>query len=653
MDFAYELPLWWERTYPMLAEGLRSPDFDALLLLRWSVQCLAISLLIFLADYLLGAGLLYTLSRRYELLMPAPLRIALSLGLGNGLGGLLVFGLGAVRRLTPAMATIVLVASAIAGAVLLWRQSGGFRWAVRPFRALRPTGISLALLVLFAPLLALQELDLQMPVLEGDSMLYHMASARWYAEHHALAYHPGIRFNAQPQQTVMLYLRHWLITGEETQLKLVNWEYLAILFCTLLGGVRLLGARRLAPAAILLVLASPVFCWTTKMEMADLGMTTYLTLGVVLLLRALRQPSWIWCGLAGLMLGFAGASKLQGLVTVAGFVLVWLALTGFGGQWKVRELMRPAAWLAAGIALPGVGWWIRSLWFTGSPAYPFLSGSPEAKALFAVSMRYGLGHDALALLTLPWHMFNKKPYIFADPYIFGFPMLILVLVGFAAVWRTRARVSPAVLFLLGGFLAYFSFWFFTGQVMRYLASMLPVMALLLASALVALRLRQVRWWAIAPLALVAILAAATPSRMLLHGVLSPVTDGQQAVVRVTALPHYRAVRALNRLAHPRERVYLWFCEDARFHVRATSYGDWLGDYSYQWLGRGATSTQQMLDRLRGAGFKYIMVDRDRAKQGGVSYRNDFLRSAFVLDEGTSGGAELVIREGRYRVFKID
>ena len=653
MVFAYELPLWWERTFPMLAEGLRSPDFDGLLLLRWSAQCLSLSLLIFLADYLFGAGLLFTLSRRYPLILPAPLRIALILAMGNGLGGLLVFWLGCVRLLTPAMVTFTLAAAAITGAALLGRQAGGFRWALKPFRALRPRGVSLALLLLFLPALALQELDLQMPVLEGDSMLYHMASARWYDQHHGLAYHPGIRFNAQPQQTVLLYLRHWLITGEETQIKLVNWEYLAILFCTLLGGVRLLGARRLAPVAILLVLASPVFCWTTKMEMADLGMTTYLTLGVVLLLRALRQPSWIWCGLAGLMLGFAGASKLQGLVTVAGFVLVWLALTGFGGQWKATQLMRPAAWLAAGIALPGVGWWIRSWWFTGSPAYPFFSGSPESKALLEVSMRYGLGHDWLALLTLPWHMFNKVPFVFADPYIFGFPMLILVLVGFAAVARSRARMSPEVLLLLGGFLAYFTFWFFTGQVMRYLASLLPVMALLLGSGLVALRVRQVRWWAIAPLALVALLASATSSRMLLHGVLSPVTDRQQAVVRVTALPHYRAARALNRLAHPRERVYLWFCEDNRFHVRATSYGDWIGEYSYGWLGRQAASTQQMIDRLRGAGFKYVMVDRDRANQGGVSYRNDFLRSAFVLDEGTSGGAELVIREGRYRVFKID
>ena len=100
MGFAYELPLWWERTFPMLAEGLRSPGFDGLLLLRWSAQCLAISLLIFLADYLFGAGLLYTLNRRYRLPMPAPLRIALSLALGNGLGGLLVFGLGALRRLS-------------------------------------------------------------------------------------------------------------------------------------------------------------------------------------------------------------------------------------------------------------------------------------------------------------------------------------------------------------------------------------------------------------------------------------------------------------------------------------------------------------------------------------------------------------------------
>ena len=88
-------------------------------------------------------------------------------------------------------------------------------------------------------------------------------------------------------------------------------------------------------------------------------------------------------------------------------------------------------------------------------------------------------------------------------------------------------------------------------------------------------------------------------------------------------------------------------------MRATSYGDWLGDYNFHWLGRGQATTQQMLDRLRGAGFKYIMVDRERAKWGGENYQADFLRSAFVLDEGPSGDAQLVIREGRYRVFKLD
>lgn len=61
MRFAYELPRWWERTFPQLAHA----DFDPLLLLRWSTQSLAISLLIFLIDYLLGAGLLFALSRRY------------------------------------------------------------------------------------------------------------------------------------------------------------------------------------------------------------------------------------------------------------------------------------------------------------------------------------------------------------------------------------------------------------------------------------------------------------------------------------------------------------------------------------------------------------------------------------------------------------
>lgn len=645
MRFAYELPLWWERTFPKLAHA----DFQPFLLARWSAQSLAISLLIFLADYLLGAGILLTLSRRYSLRMPPPLRVALSLALGNGLGGLLVFLLGAVGLLTPAALTLVLVASGLTGTALLWWQDG-FAW---PRRFRRPSGIVLALLLLFLPLLILQQLDLLMPVVEGDSMLYHLAAARWYVEHQALAYHPGIRFNAQPQHTVLLYLRQWQVTGEETNLKLLNWEYLTILWLTLLGGARLLGGRRLAPVAIVFVLASPVFCWITKMEMADLGLTVYLTLGAVLLLRALRQPHWLWYSLAGLLLGFAAASKLQGTLTVAGFVASWLVVAWFAHRWPPRELLRFSLCVSAGIAVPGVGWWIRSLWFTGSPAHPFFSGDPEAKALFAASVRYGFGHDWLAFLALPWRMVTESSYIFADPYIFGLPLLLLILVGGAALVRTRAKVAPEVFLLLSGFLVYFMFWFMTGQVMRYLASLLPVMALLFTSALVALGCRTVRWWAITPLALVALLAAATPSRVLLHGILPPVTEQDLTIVRVTALPHYRAARALNRLTHPKERVYLWFCEDIRFHVRATSYGDWFGLYSFGWLGRNAATTQQMLDRLRGAGFKYIVVDRERTKRGGSIYGNDFLRTAFVEEEGPSGDAELIIKEGRYRVFKLD
>lgn len=653
MRFAYELPLWWQHTFPQLAQT----EFDPLLLMRWATQSFLISFLVFVSDYLLGAGLLFAVTRRYPLTMPRPLRLALCLALGNALGGLLMFLLATVRLLTPNAVTILVIVSALTGIVLLRRQEGGVAWALQSFRGMRPRVVTLLLLALFLPLVVLQQLDLLMPVLEGDSMLYHMASARWYAEHHQLTYHPGIRFNAQPQQTVLVYLRQWLFTGEETNLKLVNWEFLAILFSTLAGGARLLGASRLAPAAVVFVLASPVFCWTTKMEMADLGLATYLTLGLVLLLRALRQPHWLWCALGGLMLGFAAASKLQGMVTVAGFVIAWLAVAWFGqlfGQaGRGRALLEALGALGVGIVLPGLGWWLRSLYFTGSPAYPFFSGSPESKALFAVSRNYGFGHDFFALAALPWRMVTESSYIFADPYIFGVPLFLLILVGMAAVLRQRARVSPAVVFLVGGLLAYFSFWFLTGQVMRYLASVLPVMALLWLSALTALRCRRLRWWAILPLALVAMLAVATPSRVLLHGTLPPVTDQQREVVQATALPFYRAVRELNRVAHPRERVYLWFCEDARFHVRSVSYGDWFGLYSFGWLGRGATTTQQMLDRLRGVGFKYIVVDRSRSKQGGTIYDNDFLQTSFVQDEGPSGDAELIVRDGRYRVFKLD
>lgn len=652
MRFAYELPLWWEHI-PLRLSQLVEPPFDALLLVRFAVQSLFLSLLIAAADYLFGAGLLFLFTRRYRFSLSGPLRIAVSLALGNGVGGVLVFLLGILRLLWSDVVTAVVIACGLYGVEVL-RRHDGLGWAFRPFASLKPKGLSLALLLLFIPLLVLQQLDLLMPVLEGDSTLYHMASASWYAQHHRLAYHPGIRFNAQPQQTVLLYLRHWLISGEEQNLKLVNWEYLAILFTTLLGGLRLLGARRLAPAAVIFMLVSPVFCWITKMEMADIGLTTYLTLGVVLLIRALAcRAQLISCALAGLMLGFAGASKLQGMVTVAGFVAIWFAVAWLKQHRPLRDLANSAVAIAAGIAAPGIGWWIRSLVYTGSPAYPFFTNSPDVKGLFAASVRYGFGHDWLALLAMPWRMVTESSYHFADPYIFGLPLLILVLTGIPALLVRRVRLSPAVLFLMGGWMLFFGFWFLTGQVMRYVVSVLPVMALLFAVSLTALGFRKVRWWAIAPLVPVAMLAATSSSRSLIYGVMPPVTAQQRELAKITILPHYRTARTLSRLAQPRERVYLWFCEEYRFHVRATTYGDWFGAYSYRWLGRDATSTQQMLDRLRGAGFKYILVDRDRTSAIGELYQNDFLQTAFARDQGPSGDARLIIREGRFRVFKLD
>lgn len=652
MRFAYELPLWWEHAASRLPQLFQSPDFDPLLLARFAAQSLFLSLLIFAADYLFGAGLLLIVTRRYRLPLNSPLRIAVSLALGNGLSGLLMLLLGEVRLLWPDVVTATVVACGLGGFEIL-RRHHGFAWAFRPFAALKPKGLSLVLLLLFIPFLVLQQLDLLMPVLEGDSTLYHMASASWYAQHHRLAYHPGIRFNAQPQQTVLLYLRHWLISGEEQNLKLLNWEYLAILFTTLLGGLRLVGARRLAPAAVIFMLASPVFCWITKMEMADLGLTTYLTLGVVLLLRAFSRKDLIWCALAGLMLGFAGASKLQGMVAIAGFVATWLAVAWLKQHRPVKELATCALAIAAGIAVPGIGWWLRSLAYTGSPAYPFFTNSPDVKGLFAASVRYGFGHDGLALLAMPWRMITESSYRFADPYIFGVPLLILLLAGIPALLVTRAKLSAPVLFLLGGWTFYFGFWFLTGQVMRYIVSTLPVMALLFAASLIALHCRRVRWWAVAPLVPIAMLAAATSSRTLIYAVMPPVTAHQREVAKVNILAYYRVARALNRLVHPRERVYLLFCEEYRFQIHATTYGDWFGAYSYFWLGRNAASTQQMLDRLRGAGFKYILIDRDRSKDDGKQYKNGFNDTAFVQDEGPSGDAQLIIREGRFRVFKLD
>lgn len=650
----YELPTWWPRTFALLADQLSSGQIDLALLARWVWQTGWIAALIAISDFLLGAALLHRLLGAERWRLNPWLRAGAALALGQGLGALLLLALSPLRWIKPGHIRAAIALAVLAGAAHLWAQRGSARWFFGAWRA-RPRFSIAALLLLLLWLVpfAVHALDLLMPVIDGDSMMYHISAARGYAEKHTLVYQPTIRYNAHPQMTVLVYLRQWLFTRDDLQLKLANWEYFAMLLCSMLGLAAEFRWRRLTVLGLLLLAQAPVFAWMAKVEYADFGLATYLLIAAGLLGVALRRR---WIGLIGpaaLVLGFASSAKLQGSVMSA-IVAIAFLIAAWRAGWTFPSWRRAALLMLGAALLCNVPWWWRSYAHTGSPVYPFFTGTADEKAMSTMSLGYGFGRSWEALALMPWRQITEPSHKWADPYIFGIPGALLLLAGLIALLRKRrVHLSTPILFWTLAISIYFAFWFLTGQVQRYLAAFLPIMGLLFVAALAAAGLRRARWWIVLPLALNGVFSFLTPSRVLLHAVAPPVTNSQRETVLAVALPFYRAVRQLNARLEPGDRTYLWFCEDARYYVQGPTDGDWFGAHTFNWLGRDSASLETMIDRLRAAGFRYLVVDRSYTRRFASIYPAPYLESGFVAEEGPTGGARLVINEGRVRVYSLD
>lgn len=626
-------PDWWLPNAQTFLSQIADPSFDPILLFRYALQALLTSLPIFLADYFFGLALL----TRLRLHLPSPLKQASALALGSSLAAFGLFLFGFFGRLTFRGILIFTLLEGLIGLALCYRS----------LRLPRPRLAWLWAIPLFLFYLP----DLMLPILEYDSTMYHMASARHYIDHQKILYHDGIRFNAQPHMPVMLYLRQWWLTGDANLIKLVNLEFLFILIHLFAHYARRYRLRWGVLAAAGLVFGSPIFSYSSRQEYADFALTTWLAAGVTLMLSLAPRRLL----LAGLILGAAAASKLQGLLVVACFLLADFLLTAL----RTRSLpWRRALSLGLPVLAVSLPWWWRGWRATGSPFYPFLSNSPDTAALFKVNAGYGVGHDLPAFLSLPWHMITIPPERYADLFRFGPALAFLLLTSIAALALRRPRLIPldrSTPTILAGSLLFTLFWFRSGQVMRYEACLLPLWTILLFGAWRSLR---------APGPLLALITlplllstALLTSNLIRYGVPPPVTWPATQSVLNAVLPYYRATLALRPYIRPGDKTYTWFCDDIRAYTPGLSYGDWFGAYTYTWLGDVNTgkpilSTSAMLARLRQNGFRFIIIDRQRAERGGTIYGQEFLSSGLVRPFAPLPGAETIFDDGRYWVFRL-
>jgi hypothetical protein len=443
------------------------------------------------------------------------------------------------------------------------------------------------------------------PPAEFDSVAYHLALARWWANHGRIDVVPHLRFPVAPHNAHALFAAFMVLQDE------VAPQLLSVLAVILAGSCCYAAARTLgSPAAGILAAA----LWWSNPIVAERGIVaTYHAFAA--LFAAAAFLSWIWWRqsdnwrpalLAGVFSGFCAGTYYLGLNVVA--------LLGVAVLFDRREGMRRTgvAAVLAGTVVGGAPWYVRTAWYAGNPVWPFLRGIfgpgpwwSDADALGVATDLGSLGvsRSFANLFTTPWVLF-RQPEVFQASGS-GFSWAFGVALLLAVTWGLRTSQGRQLALGFGGL---YVAWFFQAQALRYLLFALPLICVAGALAGEDLARRLVRRAPRLAVGVTVALAgvATTQGWLWAERGVGEVPTSEAAVARyiVASYPEYPGVAVANRepgLIYAFGSLYL------NFYSKAGLLGDVVGTMRYQTVLDQMGSGEALFRCLRSFGAEYLLI----------------------------------------------
>lgn len=579
---------------PGAAGGAQAPVgtgamvFWAILGMIWD---LALAGLILLAA--LSSGLL--LLRLTRLLPAHPLdRVLFGTASGLGLvayGTLLLGTIGAMGFAVHAAALLVWSAAGSGDLMRLWRAFR--RHSGEPARA-EPWSSADRIFMVFAALaVCLAVLSTRVPVVDYDSLEYHLASPAHHLRAGRIGFWAENVYANFPEHLETLYLLGMILGGgAEAGLPVALAMSVAFGLLAAAALYRMASwfwCRRAGLAAGVFLLACPFTVSTVFRAYDTLAVTAYSALAFYAVLRwieALRRgEDSRWHAVAGVMAGLGVATKYTALLLLC----LPLGLTVLAAGYAARRCVLTAALRGGVFALTAfiavAPWFARSYAYTRNPTYPLLYGvfggkhwSAEQAAKFAKPHRPGAFSAGQAVRQL-WRFVTSGPPgrdtgPFEGDFVAGaavvfIPYMLLLLhrprgrlpepsgpatpLGGPAPRGRRAILAAGA---AGFFAAYWLAWFAgTQRIDRFLAPAVFALCILSAVGYEAARRRRAARAAVTFLACAALVHALFTQAALAAGAGAlTVPFGAETrdifFKRIGFEPQYLAMRALNDLMKP-------------------------------------------------------------------------------------------------------
>lgn len=464
-----------------------------------------------------------------------------------------------------------------------------------------------------------------LPPISRDELTHHLAIPKLYAKAGRIIEVPMAPYAYYPMLVDMLFTP-WLYWGYDFVPKWIHFLFSGLTALLLYAYL----ARRMNPVygwlGAFFLLSTPVIFRLGHWGYNDLALVFYTTASLLCFLRWREERgSNSWLALAALSLGFALATKPNGLVAALLLALLF-GLVIVKPQRSFAAISREVFCFGALALAPFLPWLVKNWWQTGNPLFPFFGSvfgarlasgpvGPEAASFTGIGIldkrEHLYGENIWQIIALPLRVFftgqDDAPQYFDGVLT---PVLILFLPwAFKGKWLEEKKLLVSFVLLL---LLYTVF--LVELRIRYILAAVPLLVILFSYGVFNTYLSIKR-----PVVLALVLLSFAGW----HGVYSvkyfraaePLAYLTGAVSRTEyltrALPEYSAFDYINRQTSNDAKVYLlfvgrraYYCERNYFHDGGDLPGFLLGAI------RVAKTAEQIEQSLRQNQITHLMARED-------------------------------------------
>lgn len=559
--------------------------------------------------------------------------VSFSTAIGLGLIAYIVFALALLHILYKGVVLAVLVLLAVLACRPL-AELGARSWQC--CKSLNHKWL-LAIVagLLFFPVLVLP----LYPPSTWDALMYHLPVAKLDVQAHSLVFSPNIRFPAFPETVEMLFSL-MLLLFDDVSAQLVHFLMMFLVAITLFAWGKRIHSSTAGLWAAAIWLSNPFVLFFGSVAYIDMGVTLFVCLGAYAFSNWMQTREKRWLLISGVVFGLGAACKYSALAPLCGFlgVLLYLSI-------RKREV-RPFAMFAIAVALVAAPWYLRNIYYTRNPVWPYF-GSVFGYGPWSATDLQGLIHNQQTdysqgrslglLLRLPWDLSFRMLKVFRQEAPTPLSPVYFFCLPVALLYAIRNRYARA---LLVGMCLFTLFWFFSIQIVRFLLPAVAVLGLLAMTGLayLACSVRHLnatpRPWLSLTVALLLMLPGLKFSLGFWRQHLLPVTAAQRAAYLRGELPPFPAYEWLNRSFGRNYVIYAPGDQKMTYYADGQFLGDWFGPAGCMRVISKLSDSRALYQQLLAFNADFFLLNehdfRPQVLHGLPWAEDDFFRSHFRL-----------------------